>query len=75
MPLGETMRMLKCDWVRLDRSRCHRDPELDGEQAEEGIYPQTNAEISTYVPVREKMATALLQVFRCQGDCAKPDAE
>jgi hypothetical protein len=29
MPFGETMRMLKCGWVRLDRSRCHRDLELD----------------------------------------------
>jgi hypothetical protein len=36
---------------------------------------QTNAEISTYVPVREKPVTALLQVFRCQGDCAKLVAE
>jgi hypothetical protein len=32
---------------------------------------QRNAEISAYVPVREKLVTTLLQVFRCQGDCAK----
>ena len=40
---GETMRVLKCDWVRLDRIRRHRDPELgrrENEQAEERIYPR-----------------------------------
>jgi hypothetical protein len=32
---------------------------------------QRNTEISAYVPVQEKLVTTLLQVFRCQGDCAK----
>jgi hypothetical protein len=32
---------------------------------------QRNTEISAYVPVREKLVTTLLQVFRCQGECAK----